>query len=469
MSSPPNQIAAIVLAAGKGTRMKSKTPKVLHPLAGSPVISYPLTTLKKISVKKIVIVESPDRVIQNALKAQLSSEVEYVVQDPPLGTGHAVLKGLPALGQFAGSVLIMYGDVPLIQETTLKKLIRVHQKQKAVLSFATAKLNHSPPYGRILRDGQGKVVKIIESGEILKAQSHINEFNVGLYLIEASFLKKNLKKLSSSNKQQEYYLTDLIEWAARARQTIATIDIDDELEWQGINNQLDLARVEKRILQDRCARWQIEGVRMYNPDQIYLDETVKLASDVVLFGPCRLEGNTVVGEDSVVEMGNQINDSIIGKNSHIKAHSVIENSVIGNDCQVGPFAHLRPGSALADHVKIGNFVELKKTRMGQNSKASHLSYLGDAEVGRDVNIGCGTITCNYDGYNKFKTIIEEGVFIGSDSQLVAPVTIGKNAFVGAGSTITKNVTNGALVVSRAEQREFEGWSEKFKARSEKKK
>jgi len=458
--------AAVILAAGKGTRMRSKTPKVLQNLAGRPLITYVIEGAQSAGCSSVIIVDNAEQAIQAGL--QSVNDVNFVVQDPPLGTGHAVLQAMPSLSKNTQHVLIMYGDVPLISVETLKMLQEAHLRSKAVLTFATAKLDSRPPYGRIIRDANGMATSIVEHKDATDDQKKINEYNVGLYLVESSFLKEALSQLTQKNVQGEYYLTDLVAIASKGQYRIETIHIDDALEWQGINTHADLAILEKRVLSDRVKKWQLAGVRFENPEQVYLDEEVKLSPDVLIQGPCRIQGCSIIESDVVIEMGCVIKETRIAKNSHIKAHSYLEYSYIGESCSVGPFAHLRPGSDLANQVKVGNFVEIKKSKLGDGSKVSHLSYLGDALIGAGVNIGCGTITCNYDGYNKFQTVIEDGVFIGSDSQLVAPVTIGENAFVGAGSTITKNVSAGSLAVARSDQREIAGWAEKFKTKASRK-
>ena len=467
-------IAAIVLAAGKGTRMKSALPKVLHTVSGRPMLSYPLAVLRSLGVNPIVtVVGHGSGEVKAAFKAD---KLCFVEQTPQLGTGDAVrsgMKGVP--GGFSGEVLILSGDVPLITRETIKGFLKFHRRgkkaERPLLSLVSAVVEDPTGYGRIVRDDEDNVVSIVEEKDASRAEREISEVNTGIYLVDAKFLRDSLRKLGKGNKQGEYYLTDLVAMAAETPSGASALTHIDSDEVMGVNDRLDLAQAEVFMRLRTLEGLMLSGVTVRDPLATYIDYGVKVGVDAVIEPGVHLIGETKIGEGAVIEEGSRIEDSTIGKGTTIRSRSIIEKSKVGACASVGPFARLRPGTVVKDEAKIGNFVEVKNSVIGRGSKAGHLSYIGDTEVGKDVNIGAGTITCNYDGKHKHRTIIREGAFIGSDSQLVAPVTVGKGAYVASGSTVTKDVPAGALALTRPEQRIFKGWALKrgFGKKTQKKK
>jgi bifunctional UDP-N-acetylglucosamine pyrophosphorylase/glucosamine-1-phosphate N-acetyltransferase len=440
-------LAAVILAAGKGTRMKSKYPKVLHSIAGRPMISYPIQRARELDADPIVVVVGHEA--QSVRQAIAEDDLRWVVQEPQLGTGHAVQCAQASLGGFTGQVLIMCGDVPLLELDTLRKMIEHHRRQRISLTALVGFLSNPQGYGRIVRDEQGGIRQIVEEKDADEKQRKIEEVNAGTYCVEAKSLFQALTDLGSDNAQGEYYLTDLV--GMLAPEGVETFAAPSAIEFMGINDRTELAGAEA-ILQRRFREdWMRRGVTMQDPSTVYLDATVTLAPDILLEPLVTLRGGTCVGEGSRIATGCVIEDSVLGEDVLVQPYSVILKSRIGPGTTVGPFAHLRPASHIGSQARVGNFVEVKNTRLGDRSKAPHLSYLGDAEIGNEVNIGAGTITCNYDGISKHRTVIEDGVFVGSDTQFVAPVRVGKGALVGAGSTITRDVPQGALAVARKRQ------------------
>lgn len=452
-----SDIAVVILAAGKGVRMKSDIPKVLHRVGGRPMIFYPVRTARELNAKKIVAVLSPS--LPEAVKEILGDDVETVIQEKPLGTGHAVMCARKALEGFTGDVLILYGDMPLIKVDTLKGLIDKHRKEKATLTILTANFDWENKFGRVIRGGNGKVKRIVEAADASEKELQIREVNAGIYVVESAFLFNALDKIKPDNAQGEYYLTDIVETASRRKGLNAWL-LKDPYEVLGINDRAELAEADKIMRQRIAAGLMKDGVTMLDPQTAYIHEGVKIGADTVIYPSVVIEGETVIGKRCVIGLGAVIKDSIIGDDVEIRAHSVLDGAKVGDKTTIGPSAHLRPGSVIGAKCRIGNFVETKKVVIGDGTKASHLTYLGDAEIGANVNIGCGTITCNYDGVKKHKTIIEDDVFVGSDTQFVAPVRVGKGAYIGSGSTITKDVPKGALSVARARQKDFPGWAER---------
>ncbi len=461
--------AAIVLAAGKGTRMKSTLPKVLHPVAGAPMIHHPIAALSSLAPESVVVVIGYGR---DEVKGALSSRrVRFAVQESQRGTGHAVLCGLNPLAGFKGDVLILSGDVPLITGATLKAFLKFHRRSGAnppVISLITTELENPAGYGRVIRDENGAVFAIVEDKDCDVEHKKINEVNSGIYLVDAGFLSTNIKKLGTRNAQGEYYLPDLISIAARSGHHVSALTHLDPQEVMGINNRVELATANRVMRMRTLERLMLSGVSVVHPEATYIDSTVKIGVDTVIHPGAHITGRTVIGSRSSIEAGAMIHDSIIGDASTIKAYSVIESTKAGKAVVIGPFARLRPGARLAEGVRVGNFVEVKKSVIGKGSKANHLSYIGDAVIGSGVNIGAGTITCNYDGVSKHLTRIGDRAFIGSDTQLVAPVKVGKGAYVGSGTTVTRNVPAGALVITRAEERVIEGWADRKMTKKNKK-
>ncbi|HEY0160983.1 MAG TPA: bifunctional UDP-N-acetylglucosamine diphosphorylase/glucosamine-1-phosphate N-acetyltransferase GlmU [Thermoanaerobaculia bacterium] len=460
-----DNLEVIILAAGLGTRMKSATIKILHRAAGRPIIDYVLDLAADLSSAPPVMIVGYQR---DAVQKAVGARARYAVQEQQLGTGHAVLQAAAILEQGDGvakkRVLILSGDVPLTRPETLQRLLDEHERNGNALTLLTMKLANPAMYGRIVRDESGAVTRIVEAKDASEEQKRIDEVNAGIYVFNGEHLFDNLRNLSPENAQKEYYLTDLLAVIRDAGHRVGAVIADDPVEALGVNSRGELAQVEQEIQRRVVENLMREGVTFRNPATVVIDSSVTIGPDTVVYPFVTLEGTTRIGEGCVLEPGVHLVNCTVGDDVHVKTGSVAEDAIIEDEASVGPYAHLRPGTQLGRRVKVGNFVETKKAVFGEGAKASHLSYIGDAEVGADVNIGAGTITCNYDGVNKHKTVLEDGVFIGSDTQLVAPVRVGKGAYVGAGSTVTKDVPPDALALSRTPQRNIEGWAAKKKAK-----
>jgi bifunctional UDP-N-acetylglucosamine pyrophosphorylase / glucosamine-1-phosphate N-acetyltransferase len=462
-------LSAIVLAAGMGTRMKSSLAKVLHPVAGRPMLLFVIDSLNELKPESVVAVigHQADKVA-----SILPEGIQTALQSEQLGTAHAAMTGLSKLKNFSGTVLLVSGDVPLLRAGTLKDLVARHKKAKAAISILTAVLDDPAGYGRIVRDAKGGVEKIVEQKDASESEKGILEINSGTYCFDADFLRKALKEVRTENAQKEFYLTDVVGIAkAKGLKAIAVI-ADDPEEVLGINSRVELSYAEQAVRYRINEKLMASGVTMIDPETTYISADAKVGRDTVIYPANHIIGGTSIGEGCTLMPGNIITDSAVKDGVTVKGYSVISQSAIESGAAVGPFAHIRPGSVIGPRAKVGNFVETKKANIGEGAKASHLSYIGDAVVGRGVNIGAGTITCNYDGYNKFQTVIEDNVFIGSDTQLVAPVKVGKGAMVAAGTTVTKDVPAGALAMSRTPQQNREGWADhrtKLKERTKAKK
>lgn len=444
------KLGIIILAAGKGTRMKSKVPKVLFKIAGKPMLFYPISVAKALRAQKIVVVVGYG-------KEQIINEmhdikgIRFITQEEQLGTGNAVLCAEKEFKNFHGPILILSGDVPLITVEMLKKLIERHRGSGATVHIISTFVDDPCGYGRVIRDESGRPWKIVEEADATASERAIKEINAGIYLVDSDFLFKVLKNLSRNNKQGEYYLPQIVSISYAKGKKVEVFTTDEVDNVFGINNRLELSFADRKMQKRIIQKFTMSGVSFVHPETSYVDYDVKIKQDTIIYPNTFLKGKTTIGRDCIIEQGVTIVDSTIGNGVHIKPYSIVEKSVIAEGAEIGPFAHLRPDSIVKNNVKIGNFVELKNTSIGAHSKAAHLTYLGDSIVGRNVNIGCGTITCNYDGFKKYRTVIEDGAFIGSDTQFVAPVRIGKFAYVGAGSTITKDVPAGALGITRAKQ------------------
>lgn len=442
----------LVLAAGKGTRMRSDLPKVLHPIGGRPLVQHVVDTARKVGGEQILIIvgHGAEKVEQQMAAA----DVKFVLQAEQLGTGHAVQQALPQLRANA-TVLILYGDVPLTRAETLQKLIAgVNDQQMGLL---TVNMQDPSGYGRIVRDADAKVTAIVEHKDASAEQLKIGEINTGIMAVKTQHLQKWLPALKNTNAQGEYYLTDII---AMAKADGVAIHVEQPLaveEVEGINNRQQQAALERFYQQQQAKELMVAGATLLDPARFDCRGSLKVGRDVVIDVNCVFEGDVELDDGVVIEANCIIVNSKIGKNTRIKAFSHIEDSTLANGCDIGPYARLRPGTELADEVKIGNFVETKKAKIAQGSKVNHLSYIGDATIGSKVNVGAGTITCNYDGVNKFKTEIGDNAFIGSNSALVAPVKIGAGATIGAGSIITKDVDAAELAIARSKQRNIQGW------------
>ncbi len=452
------KITTIILAAGKGTRMRSEVPKILHEIANRSLLQHVYDTAKQLQNNDIkIVVGHGAELVTSALK---NLDAEWIEQIQQLGTGHAVQQVSHQI-EDDDIVLILYGDVPLLKIETVKLLINNVNEQS--LALLTVDLANPTGYGRIVRNEAGQVIKIVEEKDATEYERTIKEGNTGIMAVQGKPLKKWLGQLNNSNVQGEYYLTDVIEMAVADEFTVITSQPQTEDEVLGVNNRIQLSHLERVYQQEQANKLMEQGVTMRDPlrfDQ--RGEMVTLGQDIEIDINVILEGKNQIGSHVKIGANTQIKNSIIGDHVEILANCVIEDAFIGAGSRIGPYARLRPESVLAENVHIGNFVELKKTTVAAGSKINHLSYIGDTAVGAQVNIGAGTITCNYDGVNKFKTIIEDGAFIGSNSQLVAPVIIGKNATIGAGSTITKDTPDNQLTLSRAKQMSIAGWQRPVK-------
>jgi bifunctional UDP-N-acetylglucosamine pyrophosphorylase/glucosamine-1-phosphate N-acetyltransferase len=447
----------IILAAGQGSRMKSDLPKVVHRLAGKPMLQHVIDTASQLDADKIHIVVGHGAEI---VKQTIHDEnVNWCLQAEQLGTGHAVAQAIDAIPSGA-KVLILYGDVPLTSASTLKELISSVEAQQ--LSLLTVELENPMGYGRIIRNSDGVIAAIVEEKDASEEQRHVTEVNTGILAMSADSLHGYIPLLKNSNAQGEYYLTDIIEIAVKHGDRVENHQPQFEQEVQGVNNRLQLCELECWHQSRISEQLMIAGVTLYDPNRIDVRGHLKFGRDVIIDLNCIFEGEVTLEDNVQIGPNCIIKDSYIGSGTTIQANSIIEDSVIGEQANVGPYARLRPGTQLANNTKIGNFVETKKTIMGEGSKINHLSYVGDTTLGRNVNIGAGTITCNYDGVNKFKTEIEDGVFVGSNSSLVAPVIVGKNSTIGAGSTITKNIEAEQLAVARGKQRNIDDWQRPVK-------
>lgn len=451
-----SQLSVVILAAGKGTRMYSDLPKVLHLLAGKPMVQHVIDTASKLGAKNVHVVYGHGG---DLLKQTLTGQsLNWVLQAEQLGTGHAMQQAAPYFDDNE-NVLMLYGDVPLISEDTLRRLIDA--KPEGGIGLLTVKLDDPTGYGRIVRDN-GQVISIVEHKDASPEQHKINEINTGILVANGKDLKRWLSKLNNNNAQGEYYITDVIGLAYAEGNRIEAVHPSRESEVDGVNNRLQLSRLERVYQSEQAERLLLEGVMLTDPARFDLRGELIHGRDVVIDTNVIIEGRVELGDRVRIESGCVLKNCVIGNDSVISPYSVIEDSTLGVGCTVGPFARLRPGADLQDEAHVGNFVEIKKARLGKGSKAGHLSYLGDAEIGDRVNIGAGTITCNYDGANKFKTIIGDDVFVGSDTQLVAPVSVANGATIGAGTTVTRNIAENELVISRVEQKHITGWQRPVK-------
>ena len=450
-------LTAVILAAGEGKRMRSRQPKVLHPMCGRPLVAYPLRLARALADRIVLVVGKQ----ADDVRAAAGADVSTVEQSERLGTGHAVLQAKPHCGD--GMILVLAADMPLLQPETIEQLVAHHRATGAAATILTAEVARPQGYGRILRQG-GRVMRIVEDRDATDDQKKIAEINTSVYCFEASRLWSALAQVKPDNDQGEYYLTDAVAILARAGARIEAVIVPDESEALGVNDRKQLAvaaTIQRRRILDRL---MLAGVTILDPATTYIEDTVAIGSDTVIYPNVMIEGPTTIGSDCVIQSGCQITASQLGDGIRLKPYCVLTESVVEQGAILGPFCHLRPKSHVGPDVHIGNFVELKKTRMGRGSKANHLAYLGDATIGERVNVGAGSITCNYDGFDKHETTIGDGAFIGTNSSLVAPIVIGEGAYVAAGSTVTRNVPPDTLVVERSEQTAKEGWPSRRRAR-----
>lgn len=445
------KFSAVILAAGKGTRMYSNTPKVLHTLAGKPMVKHVIDTCNGLGAQNINLVYGHGG---DQMKATLAEEsVNWALQAEQLGTGHAVDQ---ASAHFADDekVLVLYGDVPLISPETIENLLDA--QPNGGIALLTVVLDNPVGYGRIIRRN-GPVVAIVEQKDATDEQKLIKEINTGVMVATGGDLKRWLSGLSNDNAQGEYYLTDVIAAAHDEGRAVEAVHPVSPIEVEGVNDRSQLARLERAYQAEQADKLLKQGVMLRDPSRFDLRGELQCGMDVEIDTNVIIEGSVSIGDNVVIGTGCVLKDCEIDDNTIVRPYSVIEGATIGEDCTVGPFTRLRPGADMRNNSHVGNFVEVKNTRLGEGSKANHLTYLGDAEIGQRVNVGAGAITCNYDGANKFKTIIGDDVFVGSDSQLIAPVTIGNGATVGAGSTVTRDVAENELVISRAKERKIANW------------
>jgi bifunctional UDP-N-acetylglucosamine pyrophosphorylase/glucosamine-1-phosphate N-acetyltransferase len=456
-------LTVLVLAAGQGKRMRSSKIKLLHEVAGRPMIVHVLEAARGLRPDRVITVIGHQADEVRAATEGLSDE--FVIQKEQRGTGHAVLQASKALGRRGRSdLLILNGDLPTLKGTTLRGLLDAHRRFKAAMTLVTAELDDPTGYGCIVRDDRSALTRIVEEGDADRATRKIHEVSCGIYCSNAAKLLKILQRVKPDNVQDEYYLTDAVHELIEAGSDVAAFLHRDVEEVLGVNTRTELARASKTLYARKAVKLLDSGVTLLDPGRTWIDPRARVGRDTVIYPDVIVEGVCSIGESCTVRPGTRIVDSVISRGVEIKDHSVVVESRVGEGAMVGPFAHLRPGTVLDARVKVGNFVETKKARLRAGTKASHLSYLGDTEIGEGSNIGAGTITCNYDGEKKHFTKLGKGVFVGSDSQLVAPVKIGDGAYVGAGTTVTKDVPPRALAVGRAEQRNIEGWVERKETR-----
>ncbi len=446
--------SAIILAAGKGTRMKSDLPKVLHQVMGKPIIRWVVDNTKAAGVQDIVVIVGQDSA---AIKEELGSDVMYAVQEKQLGTGHAVLQGEKLLSRFEGNVLILCGDVPLLSPETLKELICAHEKGMAQGTVLSTLVCNPKGYGRIVRDKGHRVMRIVEEADASSCEKEIREINTGTYCFEKSALFTNLKNIADDNNQGEYYLTDVIEGINGSGGKVETLETADPDETIGINNRIQLAEATKYMKLKILQAHMLSGVTVIDPQTTFVDPECSIDRDVILQPFTIIKGKCQIGRNSMIGPGTRMEQAIIGEETVIDNSTLIDCK-IGNNVVVGPYSFIRPGTVIGNNVKVGAFCEVKNTTVSNNSKVPHLSYMGDAIIGENVNIGAGTITCNYDGYEKHKTNIGDDVFIGSNTNFVSPVNVGRGAVIGAGSTITKDVPDNSLAVAREKQTNKKDWA-----------
>ena len=448
---------AVILAAGQGTRMKSKLYKVLHPVCGMPMVEHVTGNVEQLGVEKIVTVVGHGA---EKVQQQLGDKSEYALQAEQLGTAHAVQQTASLIEGLEGTTLVVCGDTPLIRPETMQALLDQHAETQAKATILTAIAENPTGYGRILRNSAGIVEKIVEQKDASQEEQQVKEINTGTYCFDNKALFEALKLVSNDNVQGEYYLPDVIEILQKQGEIVAAYATDSFDETLGVNDRVALSQAEG-IMRKRIAEKHMRaGVSIIDPATAYISAQAEIGADTIIHPNVTIDGNSKIGEDCIISSNTHIVNSVIGDRTIIRS-SEIHDSSIGTDTAVGPFAHIRPQTVLGNDVKIGNFVEVKKSEVGNDSKVSHLSYIGDAQVGTGVNIGCGTITVNYDGKNKFQTVIEDDTFIGCNSNLIAPVTVGKGSYVAAGSTISKDVPEDSLAIARARQENKEGYANKL--------
>lgn len=448
---------SMILAAGEGTRMKSKLPKVLHKVCGKPLLEYVIDTCIGAGIEKniVIIGHGGDEVKEQLKERTIIFKTQPIGKDAPYGTGFAVMQGLDEV-EDNSNVIILCGDTPLITKETVSKLMEYHQKGNFHGTVLSAVLDDATGYGRILREESGAISKIVEHKDASEEERNIREVNSGMYCFNGKALKYALDKINNNNSQGEYYLTDVISILKTDGYNVGAYIIDDVVEIHGVNSRVQLAFSENVMKKRINEKFMLEGVTIIDPENTYIQDGVKIGKDTIIYPNVIIEGDSIIGEDCVIRSNTRIVNSTIGEGVEIES-SLIEDSIVEEKCHIGPFSHLRPKSHLGNNVKIGNFVEVKNSHIDNNSKASHLAYIGDAKVGKNVNIGCAVVFVNYDGIKKQTTIVKDNAFIGSNSNLVAPVVVNEWGYVAAGSTITKEVEEDSLAITRAPQVTIKGW------------
>jgi bifunctional UDP-N-acetylglucosamine pyrophosphorylase/glucosamine-1-phosphate N-acetyltransferase len=451
------ELGVILLAAGQGTRMKSALPKVLHPLAGRPLFIHALGTAQRLLPARVAIVigHGADLVRQ----AHNGTDVAWAIQDKQLGTGHAVICAKEVFDRFSGEVLILSGDVPLIKEATLRAMVAQHRSRQTAVTLLTAALDQPQGYGRVMRDASGKVTGIVEEKDASDSQRQIREVNAGIYVVSSAFLFAALAAVNNDNRQGEYYLPDIVAIGLAQGKAIETVQVADAREMMGVNTREELAFMEKSLRESINRQWMLAGVTLKDPDTTYIDAGVTIGKDTVIGPNTQLRGKTIIGERCQIDGTAFLTDVEIADDVQLKFSVMLTACRVGGGAIVGPFAQLRPGTELGRNVHIGNFVEAKAAHIGDGTKANHLTYLGDVTIGQDSNIGAGTITCNFDGFQKYQTKIGDRVQVGSDTTLVAPITLGDDVYIATASTVRKNVPAGALVYNQREEKIRAGWTE----------
>lgn len=453
---------AIILAAGKGTRMKSKYPKVIHKVCGKEMVNHVIDVSKKSGVEDVVVILGHG---SETVKTQIPQDSMIAMQTEQLGTGHAVIMAKEYIND-NDTIVVLCGDTPLVKEETLKRLFDYHIENQYHATVLTTKVENPTGYGRIIRDENEDLLKIVEQKDANEEEKKANEINSGIYCFDGKSLRESLDLLDNNNAQGEYYLTDTIKIMRDRGQKVGAYNGSTIEELMGVNSRVELSKAEeimrRRINEDHM----VNGVTIIDVNSTYIESDVEIGNDTIVYPGAMLKGNTKIGSSCVIGMNSSITNSTIGDYTEVESSTIID-STVGENTTVGPYAYLRPNSNIGNNVKIGDFVEVKNATIGDNSKASHLSYIGDAHVGKDVNIGCGVVFVNYDGKNKFKSVVKDGAFVGSNSNLVAPVTVGEKGYIATGSTITDDVPQGALAIARQRQVVKEGWVEKKDSKDKK--
>lgn len=448
------KVASIVLCAGVGTRLKSSKSKILHEVCGRSMAYWPIKiALETTSVKPIVVLNHQAEAVEDKLRSYFHDDIRFALQKKPDGTGGAVKAALPHLDPECTSVLVLCGDTPLLRKESIENLITIQRKSHVPIALLSSHAVEPTNYGRIVRNSDQQIVRIIEEREANQLEKEIKEINTGIYVFDVEFLRNSINDIKNNNSKEEYYLTDIVHlYCAKGPKhgPVESVEIPYE-EMRGINDRRQLAYAQYAMNRRLLDRWMLEGVTIIDPATTYIEMSVRLSKDVVIYPGVHLRGETHIGEGCVIENGAIIKDTVIEKNARVLPYSWCDQAYIGERSEVGPFTRLRPDARLENDVKIGNFVEVKRSRIKSGTKAGHLAYIGDAEIGEGCNVGAGTITCNYDGYNKHRTVIGEGSFIGSNTTLIAPLSIGTDAYIAGGSVINKEVPNDTLAIGRTHQ------------------